>query len=85
MTGCESGHPPFVHRFSDLLTALFVFEISSAVTAIAVYFIVIFYLAFVERLRSTIDVIQLHVCTYFIFDLTLILLKHFDNEFVEWV
>ena len=61
LTGCESGHPPFVHRFSDLLTALFVFEISSAVTAIVVYFIVILYLAFVERVRSTIDVIQLHV------------------------
>ena len=74
-----------MHRFSDLLTALFVFEISSAITAIVVYFIVILYLAFVERLRSTIDVIQLHVCTYFIFYPTLTLLKHFDNEFVEWV
>ena len=62
LTGCDSGHP-WEHRFSGLLSALFVFEVSSAVTAIVVYSVVIAYIALVERLRSTLDVIQLHVCT----------------------
>ena len=60
ITGCDSGHDG-VQRFGDLLNALFVFEISSAVTAIAVYSVVIVYIVLVERLRTTIDVIQLHV------------------------